>query len=107
MTDLVKVEKRTVLEPTEVLPPKKEVTYGDLTEVTIRHGRELAREYFKASWPIEGEVVSSKIPQIRSWNPFPEQRALGYTRNPDTCRHEKKGYTPRDGWWCRDCGDTL
>lgn len=44
---------------------------------------------------------------FRNYNPFPHMRAMGYTANPDTCRHHRKGYTPRDGWWCRDCGDTL
>lgn len=76
MTEIVKVEKKRVLEPTEVLPP-----------LTFTH-----REY----------GIS-----FRMWNPSSEMRALGYTANPDICRHRRKAYQPRFGWWCRDCGDSL
>lgn len=47
------------------------------------------------------------MPFYRDWHPSAFMRALGYTSNPDICRHSRKGYTPRDGWWCRDCGDNL
>ena len=47
------------------------------------------------------------IPSTRNWNPSPFMRMLGYTRNPDTCCHDRKGFTPRDGWWCKECGDSL
>jgi hypothetical protein len=69
---------------------------------------------------IEGEVIApSNWPEFtrqvheyqeihfRDWHPSPFMRALGYTRNPDTCRHGRKGFTPRDGWWCMECGDSL
>jgi hypothetical protein len=58
---------------------------------------------------IEGEVLAShyQLPSIRDWNPSPLMRLLGYTKNPDTCGHSHRSFTPRDGWWCKDCGDTL
>jgi hypothetical protein len=76
VTELVKVEKRKVLEPTEVIPPGQE----------HRSGRE---------------------PVFRTWHPSILMRRLGYTVNPDVCRHSRKGYVPRFGWWCKDCGDSL
>lgn len=83
MSEIVKVEKRIVLEPTEVLPPGA-LPYGS------------------------GRTSPINIPNLfRTWHPIPAMRRLGYSRNPDTCRHEKKGYTPSFGWWCRDCGDSL
>lgn len=41
---------------------------------------------------------STVLPAFRQWNSSPLMRRLGYTKNPDTCRHSRKGFTPRDGW---------
>lgn len=79
MTEIVKVERKKVLEPTEVLAP------GVLPS---------------------GYAHSNDI-RIRTWNLSPLMRRLGYTRNPDNCRHERKCYQPSFGWWCKDCGDSL
>jgi hypothetical protein len=56
-----------------------------------------------------GEVLAAhyKLPPFRDWNPSPLMRRLGYVKNPDTCSHSRKGFTPRDGWWCKECGDSL
>jgi hypothetical protein len=65
---------------------------------------------------IEGEVLPASGPvfthrefgiTFRTWHPSSAMRALGYTNNPDICSHSRKGFTPRDGWWCKDCGDGL
>jgi len=34
-------------------------------------------------------------------------RKQGYVKNPDICIHRIKGYTPKDGWWCKECGELL
>lgn len=78
MNGIVKVEKRRVIEG-EVVPP-----FG------LNGGKQMQEAII-----------------YREWNPYPELRALGYTANPDICRHGRKGWTPRDGWWCKDCGDLL
>jgi hypothetical protein len=59
--------------------------------------------------PSVGELLSANyvIPHVRQWNPSPFMRALGYTRNPDTCIHMRKGFTPSYGWWCKECGEAL
>jgi hypothetical protein len=79
LTEIVKVEKKRVLEPTEVLG--REGTYGG--------------------------VIRAGFPRFRDWHPSPEMRQKGYTANPDICRHVRRGYAPREGWWCMDCGDRL
>lgn len=84
MTEIVKVEKKRVIEPTEVIPPGG---YG--------------MDFAGPSNPIRSNFI------YRTWHPSASMRSLGYVVNPDLCRHSRKGYTPRDGWWCRDCGDKL
>lgn len=44
--------------------------------------------------------------KVRTWNPFPAMRSMGYTRNPDTCLHERKQYYSGK-WSCSLCGDRL
>lgn len=47
------------------------------------------------------------LPEFRTWHPDHVFRKAGYVNNPDTCRHRIKGYTPADGWWCKECGEEL
>jgi len=57
----------------------------------------------------EPEILppGTPVPYVRTWNGDWKMRASGYTANPDICPHRVKGYTPRDGWWCKDCGEEL
>lgn len=43
---------------------------------------------------------------IRNYHPNWFMRRLGYTRNPDICRHERKQYY-NGRWTCQDCGDDV
>lgn len=51
--------------------------------------------------------ASTVLPRFREWNADPLMRKMGYNRNPDVCLHTVKGFTPRDGWWCKECGEKL
>lgn len=109
MNELVPVRRVPRSVEGEVLPAKYTPTYVDITDLTLKIIAESARQR-RLETPIEGEVLMpGEIlrANFRDWNPSPLMRALGYTRNPDTCRHERKGFTPRDGWWCKECGDSL
>jgi hypothetical protein len=85
VTELVHNPKSRVLEG-EVLPPGPTANYYSVN----------------GSWN-----PTNLRDTFRNYHPSPVMRKMGYTANPDTCRHHRKGYAPRDGWWCRDCGDKL
>ena len=124
MNELVPVQRVPRAVEGEVLAPKYTPTYADITDLTLKVLAESNRQR-RVETPIESEVLRPEtpreimtrdpmyfaanflIPPTRDWNPSPLMRLLGYTRNPDTCRHERKGFTPRDGWWCKECGDGL
>lgn len=56
--------------------------------------------------PISGEVVDASKPlRVRTWHPDPLMRRMGYTADPNSCRHFRKAYDPQSGWSCRDCGE--
>jgi len=108
MNELVKVKTKPHVIDGELLRPDPAYdgraipgTYGAITRYPLRHVL-----YYPEVEVKEGTVVDW-IPPTRDWNPSPIMRLLGYTRNPDTCRHGRKGYTPREGWWCMECGDSL
>jgi hypothetical protein len=46
--------------------------------------------------------------QAPTWNPSPLMRALGFTRNPMTCAHNRKRLMlGSDTWRCAECGEEL
>ena len=57
---------------------------------------------------LTGEILSPsfRLPEVRQYNLSPIMRALGYTKNPDTCIHHRRQYY-NGRWSCQDCGDSL
>ena len=53
-----------------------------------------------------GAVLRHPLREIRMMPEF-DKESRGYQLHPVQCFHRKKGFTPRDGWWCKDCGDPL
>ena len=59
---------------------------------------------------IEGEVLppSFKVPKTREFNANPQERKLGYVKNPDSCLHNNRAYCGGlTGWYCLECGIHL
>lgn len=110
MTSIVKYERLAI--EGEVLPPEteREREYRDPSYFFAAACRITSEVYIAnlmtGAGPISGEVVNATKPlHVRTWNPDPLMRRMGYTANPDTCRHFRKAYDPQSGWSCRDCGE--
>ena len=51
-------------------------------------------------------VFGFPMREVRMMPDF-DRESYGYQVHPIQCRHRRKGFTPRDGWWCKECGDSL
>jgi hypothetical protein len=102
MSELVPVRRVPRLVEGEVLPRESD------RERALRDPYYFANAAYRDMLNgVRSGTVVDRVPQTRDWHPSPFMRRLGYLSNPDTCRHPRKGYTPRDGWWCKECGENL